>query len=342
MRAVIFLIGLVSVGISGPAIAEFKLDVSPSEVAKDLAIYRVGDLVVGDTGYITNWAWCAKNGQLFLPGTKLLTDLSEWGSRWKISILPGRAVSLEMNHGDKVDADERREALNKHVYTLAASPSCELRKILAPAGESENLLRVETVVGRKSLSEYLAWNTSSRNEPDKNSTSEFAEKLRKSLIGAKGSKSDKTKIETSWYTSTNTDPIDDSPEILISRSSENRITGTFGAGNRATLYLRCAKNTTNLILQVGEYLGSEDTVSVTYRLDDYPPSESAWRVSTTNRSVGLWGGTDSIPVIRKMLAAEKMVFRMRPPRKSQITMTFRLNGLDKAIGPLASACTWTP
>jgi type VI secretion system protein VasI len=62
--------------------------------------------------------------------------------------------------------------------------------------------------------------------------------------------------------------------------------------------------------------------------------------STNNRSLGLWSGGRSIPVIKQMFGKKQMIARMRPFNENAFTVTFNISGLEEASKPLRNACGW--
>jgi type VI secretion system protein VasI len=79
---------------------------------------------------------------------------------------------------------------------------------------------------------------------------------------------------------------------------------------------------------------------IIYRLDDEKAQTINTNESTNNRSLGLWSGARSIPVIKRMFGKSTMIVRMTPFGENPFTATFNISGLEEAIVPLRQACKW--
>ena len=108
------------------------------------------------------------------------------------------------------------------------------------------------------------------------------------------------------------------------------------------LALRCVENTTSMLIGTPCYLSSSypggDRVDL--RIDDGKAFQSRMDSSTDNAALGLWSGRRSIPVIKELLGAEKLMVRFTPVSESPKTATFNIGGLDEVITPLREACGW--
>lgn len=114
-------------------------------------------------------------------------------------------------------------------------------------------------------------------------------------------------------------------------------------GSKISLVLRCHENTTSLYFVTGCRMTSgdyNDYGDISYRLDDDRARTVGGHESTNNRSLGLWTGGRSIPVIKQMFGKTQMVVRMTPYGENPFTATFDIAGLNEAISPLREACHW--
>ncbi|WP_447896018.1 type VI secretion system-associated protein TagO [Vreelandella sp. GE22] len=148
-----------------------------------------------------------------------------------------------------------------------------------------------------------------------------------------------------WRVRESVSQMDDSRSVYLTTQSNERIPGRFGRSpGKATLYVRCVENTTALLLQMnGNHMTSSpyhDWGDVRMRIDDNPAFTKSMTESTNNQSLGLWGGGQSIPVIRRMFDAELLTMRATPYSESPITMTFDITALKDEIAPLREACHW--
>ncbi|WP_237673798.1 type VI secretion system-associated protein TagO [Vreelandella profundi] len=148
-----------------------------------------------------------------------------------------------------------------------------------------------------------------------------------------------------WRVSEEISPMDDSKSVFLTTRSNEAIPGRYGRSTaRPTLYVRCVENTTALVLHMdGHHMASSQYHNwghVEMRIDDGRVFTKAMRQSTNNRSLGLWSGGESIPVIRQMFGAERLIMRATPYSESAMTMTFNISQLEDEIAPLREACHW--
>lgn len=148
-----------------------------------------------------------------------------------------------------------------------------------------------------------------------------------------------------WQVSEEVSPMDDSKNVyLVTRANEAQ-PGRYGRSvAHPTLYVRCVENTTALVLNMdGHFMASSQYHTwghVDMRIDDQQAFTKSMRESTNNRSLGLWNGGNSIPVIRQMFGADQLTMRATPHGESPMTMTFDISGLEEEIAPLREACHW--
>ena len=148
-----------------------------------------------------------------------------------------------------------------------------------------------------------------------------------------------------WQVSEEVSAMDDSKSVYLYTRSNEPIPGRYGRSiARPTLTVRCVENTTSLILNMdGHFMASSEYHTwghVDLRIDDGQAFTKSMRESTNNRSLGLWNGGNSIPVIKQMFGADQLTIRATPHSESPMTMTFDITGLEDEIAPLREACHW--
>lgn len=148
-----------------------------------------------------------------------------------------------------------------------------------------------------------------------------------------------------WLVSEEVSPMDDSKNVYLSTRSNETLPGRYGRSiARPTLYVRCVENTTALVLHMdGHFMASSEYHTwghVDMRIDEGQAFTKSMRESTNNRSLGLWNGGNSIPVIRQMFGADQLTMRATPHSESPMTMTFDISDLEEEIAPLREACHW--
>lgn len=145
-----------------------------------------------------------------------------------------------------------------------------------------------------------------------------------------------------WRARTQRSAMTDFQNQYLSVDAIGTHVGAYGQTVRPTLTLRCVEDTTAVVLDAGEYLGI-DTLRVEYRIDEQPAQTGHWGISTDFTAAGLWRGRQAIPFIRRLVAADVGILTVRyiPYGESARTVSFRIDGLDRRIGPLQAMCSWT-
>jgi type VI secretion system protein VasI len=148
----------------------------------------------------------------------------------------------------------------------------------------------------------------------------------------------------------------EAPTWIISRDASNfgglnlslrtisieEITGPYGSGARAELTLRCEKGVTALGISFGRNFMSSlgNYGEVEYRVDDRPAETTTMVVSRDHASLGLWDEAVSVPFIKSLFGAERLLVRARPYSEDAVTAEFAIGGLENAAKPLREACGW--
>lgn len=150
------------------------------------------------------------------------------------------------------------------------------------------------------------------------------------------------RIASKWKVARGLSSIDDSRIVQIKVESNNNLPARFGGRGPATLSLRCQENTTSATIRFnGHFMADIQSYGrVTYRVDDRPAKTINMQESTNNEWLGLWRGGQSIPFIRELLNADRLVIRATPFSENSMEATFTITGLDLFLGELRSACNW--
>ena len=145
-----------------------------------------------------------------------------------------------------------------------------------------------------------------------------------------------------WVLVENRSKLDDSVSYVIMAISDEKVDETEGLGGYGNIGIVCSKNATRILFHVGShYLSDTGKYNrLTYRFDKEKPNTISMGVSEDGTALGLWSGSTSIPLIKKMFGHEKMVVEITPYRKTAVTMEFSISGLEEAIKPLRESCKW--
>lgn len=139
-----------------------------------------------------------------------------------------------------------------------------------------------------------------------------------------------------WSVRSETSPIDDSVNVVLSVRSEESVRSEYDTV-RPSLFIRCSENKTNVFLNWDLYLGLDST-RMLVRFDSEEANTDTWTISTSNKAVFLRGS--DINFAKKMMGHEKLLTQITPYGKSPVMATFPISGLSEAIKPLREACSW--
>ncbi|WP_353223469.1 type VI secretion system-associated protein TagO [Salinisphaera sp. C84B14] len=142
--------------------------------------------------------------------------------------------------------------------------------------------------------------------------------------------------EGDWRVHTETSPIDDSTNVYLTVAATEAVPGRFGQ-TRPTLWVRCLRNTTEVIVSWQLYLGLDETQMLT-RLDKEKAETRTWSISTNNQSV-FYRGND-IQFTKKLFQHKKLLVQITPYGENPVMTTFNIGGLEESIKPLRKACHW--
>lgn len=139
-----------------------------------------------------------------------------------------------------------------------------------------------------------------------------------------------------WSVRSETSPIDDSVNVVLSVRSEDSVRSGYDTV-RPSLFIRCSENKTNVFLNWNLYLGLDST-RMLVRFDSEEASTDTWTISTSNKAVFVRGS--DIDFAKKMMGHEKLLTQITPYGESPVMATFPIAGLSEAIKPLREACSW--
>jgi hypothetical protein len=150
-------------------------------------------------------------------------------------------------------------------------------------------------------------------------------------------------VPTRWRIRESRSPIDDSVEVLAFTTAESAHSPQPPrGGTKATLMIACRDEQTIITVSVNDLIASVSGVSVVHRVGSDPAQSSAgWTSDQSVRTVGLWSSDKSVPVIRRMLSADRFFIRTEAPSLGATEATFDVRGLSKFVDRIAAACGWS-
>lgn len=149
-------------------------------------------------------------------------------------------------------------------------------------------------------------------------------------------------VNAKWRLSTTKSKIDDSATATLALDSDDDFAGKYRGREKATMVIRCHENATSLYFIIGDHFLSDiqGYGQITYRVDEKKASTKEFDVSTDNKALGLWSGGSSIPFVKQMMGAKRLVIRVTPYSESAITATFDITGAEEAVKPVRENCKW--
>lgn len=147
-----------------------------------------------------------------------------------------------------------------------------------------------------------------------------------------------------WTVHYDTSAMDDSKSVYLYTESLKPVPGVLGFLEvRPLLIIRCHENTTTLSVDWNRYIstgGIYNEEHVRYRVDDKPPKNATWTITTDFEATGLSPGSRSIPLIRQLVKAKRFIVEVTPFGSNSIQAEFNINGLDKRIVDVQKECGW--
>lgn len=151
-----------------------------------------------------------------------------------------------------------------------------------------------------------------------------------------------TATENAWAISTETSDFKDTTDVFMSVQSEEPVSCGYSGSRKLKLLLRCMENTTALYINTHCHVASgfHGYGRVEYRIDSHPARKRNFTDSTDNRALGLWSGGKSIPLIKSMFGADRLLVRFTPFNENPVSASFAISGMEDAIAPLRKNCNW--
>lgn len=142
-----------------------------------------------------------------------------------------------------------------------------------------------------------------------------------------------------WRYTDEISALDNRKDVWLSLTSKNTEGNSIGSPIRATMWVRCMENKTNLLINFDRY--TTDNQSVKYRFDDGPVQKQWMETMRGGDGIGIWSGSRAIPFIKRMFNKDSLVISY-DTYTGPVEFTFDISGLRDRIDPLTTACQWKP
>ncbi|MEH2482558.1 hypothetical protein V1282_005915 [Nitrobacteraceae bacterium AZCC 2146] len=141
----------------------------------------------------------------------------------------------------------------------------------------------------------------------------------------------------SWIVSETTSPVDYSPIITATTSSQ-----TVAKDAPATFVIRCRGQRTDLLVSTeGSWRASRaNELQVDFRVNDQPAVRTQWIASADGRSAHF--KDDAVRFLRSLPDGGRIIVSVSDWQGPAHEASFQLTGLDAIRQKIAAACKWTP
>lgn len=300
----------------------FRMNVGVMEADERIGRLTISSLAVGEVGLVDYPTLCSHDGVLKISGLAGLEEDLKWGTGFEVKRLSGGNVEIAAIRGG--NSAPWRGADRTAASKISSVSSCDylfrddrLKEI--------PLFTVVSVNGHASLEDLLtAAHGGSSQEPEGKRPARASPPTGTVPWGD----------EAGWEVSRGKSKIDDSPTIVLRRESESMFP------EKAVMIIRCKEDTTAIYLIFNDYLGSK-APPLTVRVGDDKAETLRWAISSDRKALGLWNGSVSIPFLRRIVDADRVVVRVTPYNDSPRTETFVLDGLREPLAELAETCNWS-
>lgn len=124
----------------------FDMNVTRDDVQRVKYGYLIGDLMVGDKGYVSNQSFCVENKKLFLSARFATQEKMTYSVNLVAEILPKRTVSITLH-----DYDDKLDRIGN---AIPNPQSCDTVRLYFPDAE---LLSVKSINGFDNMRDYIGF-----------------------------------------------------------------------------------------------------------------------------------------------------------------------------------------
>lgn len=135
----------------------------------------------------------------------------------------------------------------------------------------------------------------------------------------------------------------DQEDVRATLASDEIIDCGWNKGSKIDFVIMCTEGQTSLYFNTGCHMTSSQHNrygDIEYRIDSERSKTVSGKASSDSRALGVWGGSQSIPVIKSLVGKSKLLVRMMPYGERQFTASFSLAGIDDAVKLVRQACKW--
>lgn len=136
-----------------PASAQFRMDTSAGQAAQAMGMPTIGDMQVGDTGYVASFTPCIERQGLFLPTLATVTqEPLAFAQNLRVEISADGDIVVDLFIGD--DVPDQQQGLRQLALTIANASSCAAENYYFPNDYSD-LRAIASINGHTSLAALI-------------------------------------------------------------------------------------------------------------------------------------------------------------------------------------------
>ncbi|RDE10478.1 type VI secretion system-associated protein TagO [Pelagibacterium lacus] len=146
-----------------------------------------------------------------------------------------------------------------------------------------------------------------------------------------------------WTSGVEISQIEGTELPFATLQSEQLIPSLQGGRAPARLTLLCVDGET--VLQFG-FAGSamgtptSNSAPLTLQYDRQPPRSQSVAISPDRQAIGFFDTGEARPVIDQLLETDRLYVRATPQSQRSVTVSFLMEGMAAALGPVREACGW--
>lgn len=107
-------------------------------------------------------------------------------------------------------------------------------------------------------------------------------------------------------------------------------------GEKGYMAVRCKDNSTDVIISVREYMGTE-SIPLEYKIGDAPIVKERTSPAADGSAFFV---RNPIQFLKKLSGEKKLALRVSPYNSSSTERVFNIEGIEKIIEPIERACNW--
>ena len=111
----------------------------------------------------------------------------------------------------------------------------------------------------------------------------------------------------------------------------------------ARLTILCADEETQVQFSfAGQFMGTPTSQSgtITLQYDRNPPRSQSVELSPDRLALGFFESGDALDFVEQLLTTQRLYVRATPQAQRSVTVSFLMEGIERALEPVRGACGW--